>query len=67
MKPKSNLEIFAPAILLNLAVLLLLLGVAWWEGTMKARYVYYTQGINMPWYQAVFLDVKAGELKVNQE
>ena len=38
---------------------------AWYEGHAKAAYLKRTQGVEMPWYQASWLDVEAIPIKAS--
>lgn len=43
---------------------LLLFGIAWGDGHAKSAYIKQTQGIDIPWYQATWLEVHVNDVNL---
>lgn len=56
----SGVAIFALTVLVFLAIIML--PVAYWEGSSKAAWLKRTQGVELTWWQAAPLDVRINDV-----
>lgn len=59
---KMSSAVFA---LIVCVIAFLIFPIAWFQGHARSEYLKQSQGIEMKWYYAAFIDVKAG--KINAE
>jgi hypothetical protein len=62
------IELLLPLFIFFLAVLIVVLfPLAWFDGHAKAAWIKRTKGIDVPWYQATFIEIQVNDANVRLE